>query len=122
MNHHDEEFLAKAAAAKAKVKQVAPDQVDSDAEGGSIVIDVREPEEYEVSQVSGAINISLSTITEEIQKVIPDKSTPIICYCNGGNRGSLAAVELQELGYTNVSSIEGGLKAYQSLTQESDQP
>lgn len=122
MNHHDEEFLAKAAAAKAKVKQVAPDQVDSDAEGGSTVIDVREPEEYEVSQVSGAINISLSTITEEIQKVIPDKSTPIICYCNGGNRGSLAAVELQELGYTNVSSIEGGLKAYQSLTQESDQP
>lgn len=122
MDHHDEEFLAKAAAAKAKVKQVVPDQVNSDAEGGSIVIDVREPEEYEVSQVSGAINISLSTITEEIQKVIPDKSTPIICYCNGGNRGSLAAVELQELGYTNVSSIEGGLKAYQSLTQESDQP
>jgi rhodanese-related sulfurtransferase len=47
--------------------------------------------------------------------VIPDKNTPVVCYCMGGNRGALAAETLQQLGYKSVTSIEGGLKGYQAF-------
>jgi rhodanese-related sulfurtransferase len=47
----------------------------------------------------------------KINAVAPDKSQPIVCYCAGGNRGALAAHTLQQMGYTQVFSIEGGLDA-----------
>jgi rhodanese-related sulfurtransferase len=118
MDHHDEEFLRKAAEAKARVPQVEPSQIDQRMATGSVVIDVREAEEHAKSAVPGAVNVSLGTLAEKVASVVPNKGAPVICYCNGGNRGSLAAAQLQELGYTNVSSIAGGLNAYVSIKNE----
>jgi rhodanese-related sulfurtransferase len=47
-----------------------------------------------------------------VAELQPDRQAPILCYCRGGNRGALAADELQRLGYSNVASIEGGLTAF----------
>jgi len=112
MDNHDEEFLRKAAEAKARVTQVNPSDVDRKAASGTVILDVREAGEHEESRVSGALNISIDVLDEKIATAIADKNTPIICYCNGGNRGSLAATKLLSLGYTNVGSIAGGLRAY----------
>jgi rhodanese-related sulfurtransferase len=60
----------------------------------------------------------MDTLAAKITSAVPDKDAPIVCYCNGGNRGSLAAAQLQDLGYTNVSSIAGGLKGYASIKGE----
>jgi len=118
MDHHDEEFLRRAAEAKARIPQVSPATVEEKAASGAVVIDVREPGEHETSHVAGSVNISIGVIAEKALITIPNKDTPLICYCNSGNRGALAAVELQKLGYTNVSSIAGGLKAYVSFKNE----
>jgi rhodanese-related sulfurtransferase len=118
MDHQDEEFLRRATEAKAKVTQLNPAYVDANLASGSVVIDVRESDEHEKSNVSGAINISIGALADKIASAVPDKATPVICYCNAGNRGSLAAEELLALGYTNVSSIDGGLKAYLATKDE----
>jgi rhodanese-related sulfurtransferase len=118
MDHHDEEFLRKAGEAKARVLQVSAEEVDSKLSAGSVVVDVRESEDHKKEHIPGSINISIESIAKKASEIIPDKSTPVICYCNGGNRGSLAAVELQAAGYTNVSSVDGGLRAYVSMKNE----
>ena len=115
MDLHDEEFLRKAAEAKARVPQIDPAQVDKNVATGAVVIDVREPDEHAKANVPGAVNISMGTLADQIAAMVPDKDAPIVCYCNGGNRGSLAAAQLQDLGYTNVSSIAGGLQGYASI-------
>jgi phage shock protein E len=122
MNHQDDDFLNRAAAARARVMQTDPEQVDELIASGAIAIDVREPAEHARGSVSGALNVSIDTLAERIAAVVPDKSTPIVCFCNAGNRGSLAAAQLQDMGYTHVSSVAGGLKAYVAAKQAEEKP
>jgi rhodanese-related sulfurtransferase len=114
MDHHDEEFLRKAAVAKDRVEQIEPRLIDAQISSGVAVIDVRESDEHAKATVPGAKNIAIGSLAEKIASVVPDKSAPVICFCNGGNRGAMAAAELLDLGYTNVKSIAGGLRAYQA--------
>lgn len=95
--------------------QVSPTEIDERVSGGTLVIDVREPDDYAKSNVPGSVNISLSVLAEQAAASIADKDAPVICYCNGGTRGPRAVAELEKLGYTNVSSIAGGLRAYVSF-------
>lgn len=97
--------------------QVSPTEIDERVSGGTLVIDVREPEDYAKSNVPGSVNISISVLAGKAAASISNKDAPVICYCNGGSRGPRAVVELEKLGYTNVSSIAGGLRAYVSFKQ-----
>lgn len=99
----------------AVLSQVCPTEIDAMVSAGTLVIDVREPEDHVKSNVPGSVNISVSVLAERAAAHIPGKDAAVICYCNGGSRGPRAVVELQKLGYTNVSSIAGGLRAYVSL-------
>lgn len=99
----------------AVLAQVSPTEIDRMVSAGTLVIDVREPEDYGKSNVPGAVNISISVLAEKAAAFIPSKEAAVICYCNGGSRGPRAVVELQKLGYTNVRSIAGGLRAYVAL-------
>jgi phage shock protein E len=99
----------------AALSQVCPTEIDGMVSAGTLVIDVREPEDYVKSNVPGSVNISVSVLAEKAAAHIPGKDAAVICYCNGGSRGPRAVVELQKLGYTNVSSIAGGLRAYVSF-------
>ena len=51
-------------------------------------------------------------IERDIETLIPDKQASIVLYCGGGFRSVLAADALQQMGYTNVISIDGGIKAW----------
>jgi len=71
----------------------------------SIIIDVREPEEFAASHVSGAINIPLGQIQSgNVNLEGANKSDTIVVYCSSGNRSSQAKAILEGRGYTNVQN------------------
>jgi len=53
-------------------------------------------------------------IERDIEKTIPDPSAPLVLYCGGGFRSALAAKNLQEMGYTNVISMDGGFSGWKT--------
>jgi rhodanese-related sulfurtransferase len=77
------------------------------------VVDVREQDEFERSHISGALFIPRGFLELRIENTIPDRSATIYLYCGGGNRSALAARSLQEMGYSNVYSLEGGFSQWQ---------
>ena len=113
-----EDFLRLANDAKQRIKEIPPTEVNQLTRTGAILLDVRDKEEFQQGHIEGASNVSRGTLEMRIQEVVPDKSTPIICYCTAGNRGALAADTLQQMGYKKVSSIAGGMQAYRATQQK----
>ena len=73
------------------------------------LIDVREPFEYEMSNLDGE-NIPLAGIVIEASKVSKDK--PVIMQCRSGARSAAAVMQLEQLGYTNLYNLKGGIIAW----------
>ena len=80
----------------------------------AILVDVRENDEWEEEHIPAAVNLSRGTIELEIEDKFPDPAAPIICHCGGGGRSALVAESLRRMGYNNVSSMAGGLKAWRA--------
>ncbi|MCC2625534.1 MAG: rhodanese-related sulfurtransferase [Burkholderiales bacterium] len=81
-----------------------------DAKEDFILIDVREDHEWSQGHLPTAIHMSRGIIERDIEKTVPNKSAPIILYCGGGFRSVLSAYSLQKMGYTNVISMDGGVR------------
>ena len=111
----EEERRRRVAHALSVVPQVDPTKVDDRLAQGTVVIDVRDAQAHAAAHIAGSVNIEGASIAEHIAALVPDRSTPILCYCNGGSRGPLAALALRELGYTDVGAVAGGLRAYAAL-------
>lgn len=75
-------------------------------------VDVREDDEWIQGRAKGSIHIGKGVIERDIETKIPNKNEEIVLYCGGGFRSALAAESLQKLGYTNVISMDGGIKAW----------
>ena len=73
------------------------------------LIDVREPFEYEVSNLNG-LNIPLAGILIEAEKV--SKNIPVIIQCRSGKRSAQAVMLLEQQGYTNLANLQGGILAW----------
>ena len=71
----------------------------------AFIIDVREADSAEASKLVDSINISRGLIEARVPKLCSDPDTLILTHCGGGGRASLAALTLQEMGYTNVHAI-----------------
>jgi rhodanese-related sulfurtransferase len=78
------------------------------------LVDVREDREWEAGHLPHAIHMGRGVIERDIEKTIPDTAAPIVLYCGGGYRSALAAKNLQEMGYTNVISMDGGFGGWKS--------
>lgn len=74
------------------------------------LIDVRETFEYDTSNLNGE-NIPLGGILIEADKVAPDK--PVIIQCRSGKRSAAAVMQLEQLGFTNLYNLKGGILAWQ---------
>jgi molybdopterin/thiamine biosynthesis adenylyltransferase/rhodanese-related sulfurtransferase len=101
------------AAAKAAVREI--DTTEAEAEigaGGSVILDVREPDEYEQGAIPGAVHIPRGMLETSVEGRIPDKSAHLVVYCAGGVRSAFAADTLQQLGYTDVASVAGGFNKW----------
>ncbi len=75
-------------------------------------IDVREDHEVAQGYAQGAIHKGRGILERDVEEMIPDKNAEIILYCGGGYRSALSAANLQEMGYTQVLSMAGGIKAW----------
>jgi molybdopterin/thiamine biosynthesis adenylyltransferase/rhodanese-related sulfurtransferase len=99
-------------AAKAQIREVDPAGAEALIEGGALLLDVREPDEYEQGAVPGSMHIPRGHLEAQIENRITDRSTPIVVMCAGGVRSAFAAKTLQELGYADVVSMDGGFNAW----------
>jgi phage shock protein E len=109
---HGPRFQKLAAAAKAKIREVTAEEARKEQQGGAMLMDVRETEEWDQEHAAGAVHLSKGVLEVKIEEKVPDPAARIILYCGGGNRSALAAENLQRMGYTNVASMAGGFKAW----------
>lgn len=102
------------AEAKTRVREVTVEdvmQMQGKADG-TVYVDVREDREWLAGRMPGAVHIGRGVLEATVQHVLPDPSTPIVLYCAGGNRSALAADVMHAMGYTNVASMIGGIRAW----------
>ncbi|MGA8724939.1 MAG: molybdopterin-synthase adenylyltransferase MoeB [Acidimicrobiales bacterium] len=106
-------FREMLADAKAAVREVDPATAEQEiAAGGTVVLDVREPDEYEQGALPDAVHIPRGTLETSVEGRIPDKSSHVLVYCAGGVRSAFAAQTMQELGYSDVASVVGGFNRW----------
>jgi len=79
----------------------------------AVLIDVREDNEWAAGHAAGAMHLGKGVIERDIETRIPDKNTRLVLYCGGGFRSALSADALQQMGYADVISLDGGWRAYQ---------
>ena len=97
---------------KSHVREVTAEEACQRQQQGATLIDVREAEDFSKEHAAGALHLSRGTIELKIEEKVPDAAKALICYCGGGTRSALVAESLQRMGYTNVTSLAGGFKAW----------
>src|SRR6266513_1648101 len=103
------------AEAKKHVTEISPrDAATRLNSGDAVIVDVRDKDEWDEEHIPGAMHLSRGTIELDIEERVPDTSALVICHCGGGGRSALAAESLQKMGYKNVRSMAGGLKAWKA--------
>src|SRR6476661_3559616 len=94
---------------KAEIREVdtatAEDQIGRP---DTIVLDVREPDEYDQGALPRALHIPRGHLESQVEGRIPNHDAPVVVYCAGGVRSAFAVRTLQDLGYTDVVSMAGG--------------
>jgi rhodanese-related sulfurtransferase len=111
---HNPGFLKLVDAARARVRQCTVAEAKARLDRGDVAhfLDVREDSEFVTDHAKGAQHLGKGIIERDIETLVPDKRASMILYCGGGYRSALAADALQQMGYTNVTSMDGGIKAW----------
>jgi rhodanese-related sulfurtransferase len=111
-HQHPPRFLKIVDDAKTRVRETSVDQVKSRMDRGDkfLLVDVREESEFAKDHLPGAIHLGRGIIERDIEARVPGLNTEMILYCGGGFRSALAADNLQKMGYTNVISMDGGIR------------
>jgi rhodanese-related sulfurtransferase len=103
-----------AADAKTRIREITVQDIErTPLAPGTVLIDVRETDEWRAGHAVGAIHLSRGLLEGAIEEKVPALDTPILLYCAGGNRSALSADNLQKMGYTNVASLVGGFRDWQ---------
>ncbi len=114
------DLLAKA---KSEIVEIDTQQAQTRIEAGNVlVLDVREPDEYDQGALPDALHIPRGHLEAQIEGRATDRNQTIVVYCAGGVRSAFAARTLQELGYTDVLSMEGGFGKWKDEGRSWKQP
>jgi sulfur-carrier protein adenylyltransferase/sulfurtransferase len=98
---------------KSEIREVDTADVDElRAKPGAVVLDVREPDEYEQGAIPGSLHIPRGNLESNIEPRVGDHDAPIIVFCAAGNRSAFAAKTLLDMGYTDVVSVKGGFNRW----------
>ena len=89
---------------------------------GWTLLDVREPDEYEQGAIAGSVHIPRGQLESSIENRIADRSTPLVAMCAGGVRSAFAAVTLEQMGYTDVVSMDGGFNKWKDEGRAWERP
>jgi len=111
-HQHSERFLKIVKDAKQRVRELSVDDIKAKLDQGEkfLLVDVREESEYAADHLPGAIHLGKGIIERDIESRVPDQKTQLVLYCGGGFRSALAADNLQKMGYSNVISMDGGIR------------
>ena len=111
---HNPGFLKLVEQVKQRIKECSIAEVKAKLDRGEPfhLIDVREDHEFAKDHAGGARHLGRGILERDIETVIPNKQAEIVLYCGGGFRSALAADSLQQMGYSNVRSMEGGIRAW----------
>ena len=115
MTHqHSPRFLKIVEDARSRIREITIDEVQAKLQAGEkfVLVDVREESEYAKDHLPGAIHLGKGIIERDIEERVPDPSTPMVLYCGGGFRSALAADNLQDMGFGNVLSMDGGIREW----------
>src|ERR1700756_223567 len=109
---HAPRFLKIVEDAKTRVRETTIDEVKTRLDCGDkfVLVDVREESEFQKDHLPNAIHLGKGVIERDIEQKVPGLNTPLVLYCGGGFRSALAADNLQKMGYTNVISMDGGVR------------
>lgn len=104
--------------ARRQIREIIPTEFAADTQG-SVLIDVREPAEFETGHIASAVNIPRGVLEFQVDAhpavanvsdpALSHKEQPIVVYCRTGGRSALAALNLQRMGFTDVRSLAGGI-------------
>jgi rhodanese-related sulfurtransferase len=113
-HQHSPRFLRIVEDAKKRVREVTIVDVKAKLGRGEkfLLIDVREESEYAADHLPGAIHLGKGIIERDVEERVPDQNAPLVLYCGGGFRSALAADNLQRMGYTQVLSMDGGIREW----------
>jgi rhodanese-related sulfurtransferase len=123
-HQHPPRFLKIVDDARTRVRETNVDEVKKRLDRGDkfMLVDVREESEYAKDHLPGAIHLGKGVIERDIEARVPDLKAEMVLYCGGGFRSALAADNLQKMGYTNVISMDGGIRGWREkgfpLTKE----
>ncbi len=107
--------------AKRQVTLVSVDEVKQKIGAGErfILVDVREPDEYQRGHIKGALSIPRGVLEMSVDResrgfnpAFADPTTPVILHCAAGGRSAMAALVMKQMGVTNVASMEGGFDGW----------
>jgi rhodanese-related sulfurtransferase len=112
--HHSPRFLALVQDAKSRVRELTVDDVKAKLDRGEkfTLIDVREESEWAQDHLPQALHLGKGILERDVEEKWPDTGAEIVLYCGGGYRSALAADNLQKMGYTNVWSMDGGIRGW----------
>ena len=86
----------------------------------AVVLDVCEPDEFARGHVIGAKNLPLGQLEDKLPQVVKNKSAHVIMVCQVGARSARAAATARKLGYENVQSLSGGLRAWSAASMPTE--
>ena len=114
MKSHSSRFLKIVNDVKEGITETNVQEVNDRRDRGDdfYLVDVREESEWDKGHITNAIYIGKGVIERDIEKKIDNTDAEIILYCGGGFRSALAADNLQKMGYSNVSSMDGGYSGW----------
>jgi len=111
---HSPRFLKIVENAKQRIREVSVDDVKTKIDRAEkfVLVDVREESEWAKDHLPGAIHLGKGVIERDVEQRVSDLNAPVVLYCGGGYRSALAADNLQQMGYRNVLSMDGGIREW----------
>jgi rhodanese-related sulfurtransferase len=111
---HSPRFLRLVEDAKQRIRETTVDAIKARLDRGErfLLVDVREESEYARDHLPGAVHLGKGVLERDIEARVPDTGAEIVLYCGGGFRSALAADNLVRMGYTNVVSMDGGIREW----------
>ena len=86
--------------------------------GEAVILDVRTPQEFAAGHLDGAINIDVEAADFASRVSGLDESAETLVYCRTGNRSGVATDEMADLGFTDLSDLQGGIEAWTADGQQ----
>lgn len=113
-HHHSPGFLRIVDAARARIRELTIHDVKRRLDAGEPFhfVDVREESEWAADRCAGATHLGKGVLERDVEARFADRHADLVLYCGGGYRSALAADVLQQMGYTNVRSMDGGIRAW----------